>query len=47
MADEIAQLLPGDAPGTISASYDPDFVPRYDAQGNVFLIPIPDDEDGS
>ncbi len=46
MADEIAQLVPGDAPGTIRASYDPDFVPRYDAQGNVFLIPIPDDEDG-
>ena len=47
MADEIAQLVPGDVPGTIRASYDPDFVPQYDAQGNVFLIPIPDDEDGS
>ena len=47
MADEIAQLVPGDAPGTIRASYDPDFVPRYDARGNVFLIPILDDEDGS
>jgi len=46
MADEIAQLIPGDAPGTIRASYDPDFVPQYDAQGNVFLIPIPDNEDG-
>ena len=46
MAGELLQFAPGESPGTIRSSYDPDFVPQYDAQGNVFLIPIPDDKDG-
>ena len=46
MAGEFLQLVPGDAPGTIRSSYDLDFVPQYDAQGNVPLMPHSDDEDG-
>ncbi len=44
MADELAQFIPGDTPGTIRGNYDPDFVPETDAQGRVHLIPITDDD---
>jgi len=48
MADEILQFIPGDTPGTIRGSYDPDFEPQQpDAQGRVRLIPMNNDETGS
>ena len=46
MANELLQFVRGDTPGTIRSSYDPDFVPQLDAEGNAFLIPNADDEDG-
>ena len=46
MADEVVQFIPGNSPGTIRGTYDPDFVPQEpDAQGRVVLIPIPDENE--
>ena len=44
MADELAQFIPGDTPGTIRGNYDPDFVAETDLQGRVHLIPIISDD---
>ena len=46
MAGELLQLVPGESPGTIRSSYNPDFVPQYDSEGNALFIPHSDDEDG-
>ncbi len=44
MADELAQFIPGDTPGTIRGNYDPDFVAETAVQGRVRLIPIISDD---
>jgi len=42
MADEVAQFIPGDTPGTIRGNYDPNSAPETDVQVHVHLIPIAD-----